>query len=90
MKCRSCGLEIADKAIVCYRCGTPTADAPAPASTRRRRTNWVAVPIMLLIVALGAWLIPKTTPGSLPRIGAWAVTWLVVFAVAAWLRGRRS
>jgi zinc-ribbon domain len=26
MQCRNCGTEIADKAIVCYRCGTPTTD----------------------------------------------------------------
>jgi hypothetical protein len=26
MLCRNCGTEIADKAIVCYRCGTATTD----------------------------------------------------------------
>ena len=26
MQCRSCGTEIADKAIVCYRCGAGTTD----------------------------------------------------------------
>jgi MYXO-CTERM domain-containing protein len=26
MQCRNCGTEIADKAIVCYRCGTATTD----------------------------------------------------------------
>ena len=26
MNCRNCGTEIADKAIVCYRCGTATTD----------------------------------------------------------------
>ena len=30
MTCRSCGAEIADKAIVCYRCGASTAPEPAP------------------------------------------------------------
>jgi hypothetical protein len=37
MQCRSCGTEIADKAIVCYRCGAGTTDpvrkpVPLPAS----------------------------------------------------------
>lgn len=26
MQCRNCGTEIADKAIVCYRCGAATTD----------------------------------------------------------------
>ena len=26
MQCRSCGTEIADKAIICYRCGAGTTD----------------------------------------------------------------
>jgi hypothetical protein len=40
MICRSCGTEIADKALVCYRCGQATSEPkvrPAvPASGRRR------------------------------------------------------
>jgi hypothetical protein len=46
------------------------------------------LPVLLLILALGAWLIPKTTPGSPARIGAWVVTWIVVFAAVAWAQRR--
>ena len=53
MKCRNCSAEIAEKAIVCYRCGTPTADlvevprhAPPPA-----RGRFVLI-IVLVVVAL--------------------------------------
>ena len=38
MQCRNCGTEIADKALICYRCGTATTEAkfkPAPLKTRR-------------------------------------------------------
>ena len=52
MTCRHCGIEIADKAIVCYRCGTPTADLPSP-RLRGSRTGlppWVWV-VVLVIVA---------------------------------------
>lgn len=35
MRCRFCDTEIADKALICYRCGKPTVDArvapPPPA-----------------------------------------------------------
>jgi hypothetical protein len=61
MKCKACGFEIADKAIVCYRCGTPTADPVArpPASRRRsRRAVWVAVVIVIVVAGalLALWL----------------------------------
>ena len=38
MQCRNCGTEIADKALICYRCGTATTEAkyqPAPTAGRR-------------------------------------------------------
>jgi hypothetical protein len=38
MQCRNCGIEIADKALICYRCGTATTEAkfkPAPLKPRR-------------------------------------------------------
>jgi hypothetical protein len=90
MKCRSCGLEIADKAIVCYRCGAPTADLPAPvAADRRRRPNWTALPVMLVIIALAVWLIPKTPPGSVERWEAWFGLVVITVTSAVWLRRRR-
>ena len=53
MICRTCGTEIAEKALICYRCGEATA-APrlqplAPRS--RRRLVPVAGGIALLLVA---------------------------------------
>jgi uncharacterized membrane protein YvbJ len=38
MQCRNCGIEIADKALICYRCGTATTEAkfkPVPIKARR-------------------------------------------------------
>jgi hypothetical protein len=55
MKCRSCGTEIADKAIVCYRCGTATTDpvrAPATVTRRRNPLFSVALAALLLLLAL--------------------------------------
>jgi hypothetical protein len=38
MQCRNCGTEIADKALICYRCGTATTEAKfKPASIKTRR-----------------------------------------------------
>lgn len=54
MICRNCGTEIADKAIVCYRCGTGTADpVRKPAEIRRRRSPLVLVVVLLVLAVIG-------------------------------------
>jgi len=54
MQCRNCGTEIADKAIVCYRCGTATTDpVRKPVPIGRARTGPPLFPgIAILVVAL--------------------------------------
>jgi hypothetical protein len=90
MKCRSCGTEIAEKAIVCFRCGTPT-DVPAPpvrSAAPRPRPVWIAVPIMLVIILLGVWLLPQTPAGSPARWAGWAAL-VAAAAAAVWTLRRR-
>jgi len=59
MQCATCGASIAEKAIVCYRCGAPTAlpvqpPRPQPSASR---VPWViaAVIVVAIIVAAGIW-----------------------------------
>ena len=55
MKCRSCGAEIDAKAIVCYRCGAPTADPaslPKRAAPPRRTALWVAVAVVVAAIVV--------------------------------------
>ena len=53
MQCRACGTEIADKAIVCFRCGAPTLDAPvtparaASRGVRPRAQAWIAAGLVM-------------------------------------------
>lgn len=55
MKCRNCGTEIADKAIVCYRCGTATTDpVRKPVEIRPSRGGIVAIAIVILLALLAA------------------------------------
>ena len=57
MLCRNCGIEIADKAIVCYRCGTSTTDPVRKAvAVRRRRGPLVPIVILLILALLGLML----------------------------------
>lgn len=57
MQCRNCGTEIADKAIVCYRCGVGTTEParkPAPLPARGGGPPlWAAIlPLLLALVAV--------------------------------------
>ena len=61
MTCQSCGHEIADNAIVCYRCGTPTAipasarpsaSKPPSGGTRNFMLLLIVVAIIAIVLAL--------------------------------------
>lgn len=60
MQCRNCGTEIADKAIVCYRCGRATTDPVRKAvPVGRKRTpvaSIIAGAVMLLLAAYAAYV----------------------------------
>ena len=57
MICRNCGTEIADKAIVCYRCGTATTDpVRKPAAVRQRSNPIASLVALVLLVLLGLFL----------------------------------
>ena len=51
MQCHQCGTEIADKALICYRCGAATTErlfSPATSSERRVSMRMVAVGAVML------------------------------------------
>jgi peptidoglycan/LPS O-acetylase OafA/YrhL len=57
MQCRNCGTEIADKAIVCFRCGASTTDpVRRPAIIKPKRSPLVALVIMALLILLALYL----------------------------------
>jgi hypothetical protein len=57
MKCRSCSTDIADNALICYRCGTATAEPritpPATPSRHDRGNRWL-VPALATAAAAAA------------------------------------
>jgi hypothetical protein len=57
MQCRNCGAEIADKALICYKCGTATTEAryqPAPLPGASRRSGLVPTVIALALLVAAA------------------------------------
>lgn len=63
MQCRNCGTEIADKALICYRCGEATTEPRVKPPTegslfdkpRRRRSPVTIVITILILVLLALW-----------------------------------
>ena len=56
MKCRECGTEIADKALICFRCGASVEEAVTkpytPKKTRRPLVVYAVFAILVLIALL--------------------------------------
>ena len=54
MICTHCGTEIADKALICYKCGNATTEPriTPPVRSRRSRRPLVACLLIILLVAL--------------------------------------
>jgi hypothetical protein len=54
MQCRTCGAEIADKAIVCYRCGAGTTDPVRKAVVLKPRRSPLIPGVVMAILAIAA------------------------------------
>jgi hypothetical protein len=71
MLCKNCKTEIADNALICYRCGRATTDPritpPAEGSifAHRRRSRWPIVVVVVLIILAAAWFLLN------PIMNAW-------------------
>lgn len=69
MLCRSCGTEIADKAIVCFRCGAGTTDpVRRAAKIVPRRPPLVALVSMVALLVLGIYLAQASRTAANPEM----------------------
>ena len=74
MTCQHCQTEIADKALICYRCGRATTEPrvapPAPTSLfepgRRSRLPLIAVVIGMAVALVALWLVFGPEPAAVP------------------------
>jgi len=92
MQCRACGTEIADKAIVCFRCGAPTmepAQVGASGGSTRQRTPWLAWLVAALFVAAAAGSAVFGSDELGPRLVIGA-TGLLLAGGAWWFLGGRG
>jgi hypothetical protein len=90
MTCTHCGTEIADKALVCYRCGHATTDSPARPARAARPRSRIAVVAALLVLILGALFMSRAAVGEAPGLLSWVVAGLAAIVLGWWIwRGRR-
>ncbi len=83
MKCGNCGTEIADKALICYRCGeATTAPKYAPPPPPRQRGPIPVIIAILVIIAAAVLVLPDLPEGT-PRLAGWASV-VILTVVAVW------
>jgi hypothetical protein len=82
MTCKNCGTEIADKALICYRCGQATFEAQRKPAPVGRRSSALLVTVLLIVLTLGALVVGQLETAETPRYIAWAVAALGAILVA--------
>lgn len=91
MKCRNCGTEIADKAIICFRCGAGTTDPvrqPAAGRPRRRFQSSFDLVVALLLLVFFALYLGYAGHVNIPRTVAWPIAGIALLLLV-WRRLRR-
>jgi hypothetical protein len=93
MLCKNCGTEIADKALICYRCGTATTEArfkPVPIKRRSQTLSLVMLLLALVLVILLALYFAAASRGAAPEWMTWviAATGFVLLVVRILARRR--
>lgn len=90
MRCRACGTEIADKALVCFRCGAATSEplhSPAPARGTSSPLGRLASLLALVLLVVLALFMGRLATGDTPRVLLWglvaAAAVVVVLRVAS-------
>ncbi len=81
MICRNCGTEIADKALICYRCGTATSERRITPPAERPRRGPLPILVAILLIIAGAVLVMPQVPEGTPQLAGWAV--VVVLTIVA-------
>jgi hypothetical protein len=88
MICKHCGTEIADRALVCYRCGRATAEPLVKPGAAPRRQSLVPTVAALLVLIVGALYMALAASGQAPRYLSWVLAGLALI-VLVWRLWRR-
>ena len=78
MICRDCGAEIDDRALICFRCGTATAERerqpqPQQAPPARAARRWAPIGLAAALVLVVGFFMTPLSGGDLPHPFVWLV-----------------
>jgi hypothetical protein len=93
MQCRQCGTEIADKALVCYKCGTATTEAKfkaPPSRAPRPSASLIATVLALALLVLFALYMQRLVTAGAPNSLRWLIVAFAVAIVALRAYARRT
>ena len=92
MKCRNCGTEIADKALICYKCGTATTEAkyqPAALRQSSSRAGLLATVIAIALIVVLFVVMGRVATGETSQWVRYAAVVVAVLIVALRAFARR-
>ena len=90
MTCRNCGTEIADKALICFRCGTATTEPRVtPPTGRRPAPSRGPAALALVVLVVSALVMGQVVTDQVPREVGYALAVLGVAAIGWHLVQRR-
>jgi hypothetical protein len=82
MICTNCGTEIADKALICYRCGEATTEPRVkPPAARPRRRSSLASALALIVLAVAGLLMGQAAQDNVPHYVGYALAALAAVAL---------
>jgi len=90
MLCRNCGTEIADKALICFRCGTATSEPRVrPPRTRRSPASRGPLVLALVVLVVSALVMGQVVTDQVPRQVGYVLAVLGLVAIGWHLAQRR-
>jgi hypothetical protein len=92
MLCRQCGTDIADKALICYKCGAATTDPkvqPPSSVASRSRARFIVTFVALILLAGIAVFLSRSSPTGTPQWVTWVVAGVAIVIVALRAYARR-
>lgn len=90
MICKNCGTEIADKALVCFRCGAATFESKTrPAQQAARSRSSIPAVLALVVLVLAGLFMSQAASGEAPRVVSWIVAGLAALLLVWRLLRRR-
>lgn len=90
MVCRHCGTEIADKALICFRCGTATSEPRVtPPRGGRPPASRGPVALALIVLVVSALVMGQVVTDQVPREVGYALAVLGLVAIGWHLARRR-